>query len=50
MSADQAVKLASQLILPTITFLRLINKRKEKAQAYHPIGKTISKVVKIWLT
>ena len=49
MSADKA-KLAHQLILVTITFLRQMNERKEKAHVCHPIGRAVSKAVRRWLT
>ena len=49
MNANQT-KLAHELILVTIAFLRLVNKRKEKAYACHLIIRAVSEMVKRWLT
>ena len=45
MSADQA-KFAHQLILVTSAFLHLMDDRKKKAHARHPIGRAISEAVR----
>ena len=46
MRANQAAKLANQLVLLTITFLHPINHFKEKSYAHHPINMMIRKAIK----
>ena len=46
MSANQAAKLAYQLILLIYSFLHLVDKDKEKTYTYHPIGRAVSETVK----
>ena len=45
-SADQAAKLVHQLILLTIAFLCLVDKREVKAHICYPITKAVSEAAR----